>query len=473
MMRKMVSVTAAVVLMLSLQLSAFAASDSQIVISLGGAQLNAVASTAGDTLYLPVRSVCEALGYQVAWSKTADAATVTVTGSNKNVILDLTNQKITDNGHVYYAYGTDSDGCKAIGNSVYLESGLLSECFGVDIRYDKDQAEVFLSRLVENPITITTMKMTSESDDLDVNLQYPQIGGLSSTEAQDTINSVLREAAVNCVNEGFQNAYDLKSYREETPENQDYNPKCGSYFDYEVKYNQNGLLSVILLDYQYAGGAHGSTLQMAYTFDLNTGKELSLADLMNANAGYTSYINSAVRTEIDKRVADGDLYEFEDGKFKTIGDDPACYLSENGLVIYFQEYEYFPYAAGIQEFNIPYSGLKDMLKDQYGFLYGEAQTLNPAPAVNELSVGRDGTIVLKGNPTTGYAWHYTIENSEIMEPVSDAYVPDSNAIGAGGTYTWTFRALKKGQTKIVFTYYRDSDGRSTADQTAVYSITVN
>ena len=35
-----------------------------------------------------------------------------------------------------------------------------------------------------------------------------------------------------------------------------------------------------------------------------------------------------------------------------IGDSPDFYLTSEAIVFYFQEYEYFPYAAGIQEFPL-------------------------------------------------------------------------------------------------------------------------
>jgi inhibitor of cysteine peptidase len=97
---------------------------------------------------------------------------------------------------------------------------------------------------------------------------------------------------------------------------------CQTNFDYIVTYNQNGLLSFVLSDYQYSGGAHGSTVQTACTFDLATGRTLKLSDILDGKPGSTAFIDSAVRREIDRRVAVGALYEFDFAPFKTIGSDP-------------------------------------------------------------------------------------------------------------------------------------------------------
>jgi len=93
------------------------------------------------------------------------------------------------------------------------------------------------------------------------------------------------------------------------------------------------------------------------------------------------------------------------------------------------------------------------------------------------TVGSTIPVSLKGNPTTGYNWLYTIGDSSIIEKTTDNYVSDSKSasiVGAGGTYTWTFKALKAGETTITFKYYRSWLGESsaTAEDTLVYKITV-
>lgn len=94
---------------------------------------------------------------------------------------------------------------------------------------------------------------------------------------------------------------------------------------------------------------------------------------------------------------------------------------------------------------------------------------------NSLDVGEYGRAILKGNPTTGYTWHYTVENNDIIKLNDENDIRDSNMIGAGNTYTWNFKALKAGQTKIIFRYYRDWEGEAstTTENTIEYLICVN
>jgi len=110
---------------------------------------------------------------------------------------------------------------------------------------------------------------------------------------------------------------------------------------------------------------------------------------------------------------------------------------------------------------------------------GSTVTITSKPEQVNISttVGSAIPVSLKGNPTTGYAWYYTIGDSSIIEKTADNYVSDSKSasiVGTGGTYTWTFKALKAGETTVTFKYYRSWLGESSAAvvDTIVYKISV-
>jgi len=68
-------------------------------------------------------------------------------------------------------------------------------------------------------------------------------------------------------------------------------------------------------------------------------------------------------------------------------------------------------------------------------------------------VGKTFTISLESNPTTGYSWQAEF-NTEFLELVNKEYVSESTLIGAGGTETFKFLALKQGQVEITMIYKR-------------------
>jgi len=71
------------------------------------------------------------------------------------------------------------------------------------------------------------------------------------------------------------------------------------------------------------------------------------------------------------------------------------------------------------------------------------------------SVGKEFVIALDSNPTTGYDWEVSYDDS-MLSLVEEEYSPDKEPglVGVGGTQYFTFKALKKGGTEITLTYKR-------------------
>lgn len=77
-----------------------------------------------------------------------------------------------------------------------------------------------------------------------------------------------------------------------------------------------------------------------------------------------------------------------------------------------------------------------------------------------VKVGQTIEIALAGNPTTGYAWAAALDEKDaaLLEQVGEpAYVQDATegeVVGAGGTYTFTFKAVSEGEATITLVYAR-------------------
>lgn len=66
-----------------------------------------------------------------------------------------------------------------------------------------------------------------------------------------------------------------------------------------------------------------------------------------------------------------------------------------------------------------------------------------------------GWIELNGNPTTGYIWVAKDYDEEIIKVFDYIYSPNNfNLVGNLGKFRFNIRALKQGNTKIVFNYMR-------------------
>ena len=89
-----------------------------------------------------------------------------------------------------------------------------------------------------------------------------------------------------------------------------------------------------------------------------------------------------------------------------------------------------------------------------------------------LNTGDKFTLTLPGNPTTGYSWEISEIDSTLIELVGEpAYETDSNRIGSGGMFTFTFKALSAGRSNIKLIYHRSFEqGVEPAD---IYQVTLD
>ena len=127
----------------------------------------------------------------------------------------------------------------------------------------------------------------------------------------------------------------------------------------------NPLATVVLNSTHYLGGAHGSTAQNYYNFDLDSKKLVKLDDIVlpKQKAQLEAKAHDAFKTwVIDSELAT-DVAEYEQAwKFKLTDN---FFLTKQGLALQYAEYEIGPYVVGLPRLNIPYSDLQGILKPEY------------------------------------------------------------------------------------------------------------
>jgi inhibitor of cysteine peptidase len=81
-------------------------------------------------------------------------------------------------------------------------------------------------------------------------------------------------------------------------------------------------------------------------------------------------------------------------------------------------------------------------------------------------------VQLDGNPTTGFTWETGNLDTSLLEQVGEAeFTQNSNLVGAGGTFTFTFKALKEGVTHLHLIYHRTFE--KTTPPAQVFDVTVD
>ncbi len=93
----------------------------------------------------------------------------------------------------------------------------------------------------------------------------------------------------------------------------------------------------------------------------------------------------------------------------------------------------------------------------------------------EIAAGKEFTIVIKSNPTTGYQWEIVGDlEAGMVEWVQQEYLSTSQPgmAGGGGVDVWTFKAVGAGETKITLGHYPPSNDPVEPEQTVTFAVIV-
>lgn len=124
------------------------------------------------------------------------------------------------------------------------------------------------------------------------------------------------------------------------------------------------VLSLVVEEAVFSGGAHALTFRYGRTYDVATGKQLVLSDLGEGIPETALPILSKFVKEVRDR--DGVFFpEVSDEDLKTVVGEDTFYLSDDGVVFISGQYQLQPYAAGIVHFTVSYDELAGKLKDAY------------------------------------------------------------------------------------------------------------
>ena len=125
------------------------------------------------------------------------------------------------------------------------------------------------------------------------------------------------------------------------------------------------LATVVLNSSSYLGGAHGSSSQYYYNFDLKKKKMVELDDILAPKQ--KAVLEQKAHEEFKRWVIDSKLAnsveEYEQAWKFTLSDN--FYLSTQGLILQYGEYEIGPYVVGLPRLTIPYEQLQTVLKKEY------------------------------------------------------------------------------------------------------------
>jgi len=127
----------------------------------------------------------------------------------------------------------------------------------------------------------------------------------------------------------------------------------------EIRYNRNNLISFVVKNINYEGGARGSTSIYGYVLDLNTGKFLTEEDFAGKN--YKKNLAPVIAKKIATAKGLNNVSQLESIGYIAIKDivpNENFILDDKGITYYFNENEIADDFVGITEVFIPYEELK-------------------------------------------------------------------------------------------------------------------
>lgn len=132
------------------------------------------------------------------------------------------------------------------------------------------------------------------------------------------------------------------------------------------------VLSYVYREYNYTGGAHGSYVQRGYSFDTESGKLLTLAELSADEVRLRASLLEVMLRQIENAPEIKEEIESYTAQQSELSPalealirEGSWYFDSEGMVIFSDLYEISSYAAGIISIHIPYSELEDILDDRW------------------------------------------------------------------------------------------------------------
>ena len=190
---------------------------------------------------------------------------------------------------------------------------------------------------------ITKMTEKSTLQGLDYSCSYPRLNGATNSLNQQKLNVRFREMALTAMKAA---EYEVKTAQGSSA--------SGSY-DYEVKRNAGGILSMKLTDTLTAGGSSRTNLG-GVTVDTVTGSTYRLDDLFFDNADYVTMINREVMKQISQKGLQSRLKDF-----RSIRKNSEYYLTNDSLVVLAKN---VPEDMAVLEFTVTLKSLEGSLKPE-------------------------------------------------------------------------------------------------------------
>ena len=306
-----------------------------------------------NTTCVPMKQTLEAFGAIVSWNE----PTKTVIARKGNLIVSACQNSKT----LIITKGEQTNHI-TMPVAAYIENGTmfvplrpLSQAFQADMTWDSNTNTANIN-MNNSFILQKTDKKTIQNKTGDTiwqaNISYPELQGES--EAFLNINETIKNDVYTSLSAAENDVSDdviLESAA------MPYSFDC----DYSITYLDDNTISFLLDYYGFTGGAHGMPFRKAYTFDLNTGNQLQLKDILNIE-DIESFVKDAFKNNIEQNPEN-----YFSNAIDTVNSEQFLYdfyIEQNKIVLFTQPYLLEPYANHYQPTIIDTQQIQNILKIQ-------------------------------------------------------------------------------------------------------------
>lgn len=242
------------------------------------------------------------------------------------------------------------------------EYGMSSPAETPEATIPASEAEYFLFNKYTNTI----------ADDTGLTLLYETQSQPSFTSA-DPERSAWVDGILNDIDQAYKSdSSNLYDYAVEFVElnGTDYFYSHSNYQQLGIARHDSTVVSLISLSSLYSGGSHPNSVQIAYNLDIGNQRLLRLEDVIaEDSADELAQLVLAKVNETFAPLGEGALFsdyaDWIDTSMIYGNMTPYWYLNDQGLVIFYNQYELGPYAAGIIKAELPYETLSGILLEDY------------------------------------------------------------------------------------------------------------
>lgn len=134
------------------------------------------------------------------------------------------------------------------------------------------------------------------------------------------------------------------------------------YAEYSTKMIDDKFISFMYNETFYGGGAHSTSEIKGVVISLESGKVMTLSDIVNDKAAFTDYISEKIKSAVEN---DED-FEFVSADYAdvipTLVADGNFFFGVDKLTFICNTYVIFPYSSGTKYYDFSYKSIADFLK---------------------------------------------------------------------------------------------------------------